>query len=109
MFDIINVVSIVVSIKSVLKAEEFNISEGLIPRRTLNGTFVKDKQPDSHLKIKSMIVFPILRSIPLLEVGIPVFFAICCFSSVMPTARFQLKLIPGMIFFAIVIVMYSSY
>lgn len=42
-----------------------------------------------------MIVFPILRSIPAFDVGIPVFRAICCLACVNPTARFHEKDIPG--------------
>lgn len=43
-----------------------------------------------------MMVFPIFRSIPALEVGMPVFFAISLFTCVMPKARFHEKLRPGM-------------
>lgn len=42
------------------------------------------------------ITFPIFLSIPALEVGMPVFFAISRFTCVMPMARFHEKLRPGM-------------
>lgn len=43
-----------------------------------------------------MISFPIFRSTPALDVGMPVFFAISLLTCVMPNARFHEKLRPGM-------------
>ena len=42
------------------------------------------------------ITFPIFRSSPAFEVGMPVSLAILCFACVMPSARFHEKLRPGM-------------
>ncbi len=50
---------------------------------------------DYFLKIALMMAAPILRSSPLLVSGMPVFFEICCLAFVMPKARFQEKLSPG--------------
>ena len=41
-------------------------------------------------------MFPIFRSIPAFEVGMPVFLAIRCLTWVIPNARFHEKLRPGM-------------
>ena len=48
--------------------------------------------PNSALRI----MFPIFLSKPAFEVGMPVFLAICCFACVIPNARFNEKLRPGM-------------
>ncbi len=52
-----------------------------------------------------MMEFPILRSIPALDIGTPVARLIFCFTFVIPNARFHEKLRPGMgdDFFPIVI------
>ncbi len=41
------------------------------------------------------MVFPIFRSTPAFDVGKPVDLAICCLTFVIPNARFQEKLRPG--------------
>lgn len=41
------------------------------------------------------MVFPIFRSTPAFDVGKPVDLAICCLTFVIPNARFQEKLKPG--------------
>ena len=43
-----------------------------------------------------IMIFPVFRSTPALEVGIPVALAILCLVCVMPNARFHEKLRPGM-------------
>jgi hypothetical protein len=42
------------------------------------------------------MLFPIFRSTPAFEVGMPVALAILCFVCVIPNARFHEKLRPGM-------------
>lgn len=43
-----------------------------------------------------MMEFPIFRSIPDLDIGMPVARLIFCFTFVIPNARFHEKLMPGM-------------
>ena len=46
-------------------------------------------------KIDFIIILPIFLSMPALDIGIPVFFEICCLAWVIPSARFHEKVNPG--------------
>ena len=53
------------------------------------------KKRNHFPKMVLMIALPILRSKPALEVGMPVLRAIWCLACVIPSARFQEKVSPG--------------